>query len=165
MSRRAELVGPSWMSSYARIRRTPLRLATGAFIFNSGVEHLKADEETAIQLQNMAAGTYRFLRKVGPGPFTKALAIGELAVGGLLLAPIVPTGLAGLALTGFAGGLVGLYLRTPGLRRERSVFPTQQGIGYAKDTWLSAIGISLLIDAVLESRFTTTCSQRVPPDD
>jgi hypothetical protein len=138
------------MSSFAKIRRTPLRLVTGAFILNSGAEHLKADAQTEGQLSDMAAGTYPFLRKVDAGLFTKALAIGELAVGGLLLVPIVPTRLAGLALTGFAGGLVGLYARTPGLRRERSVFPTQQGLGYSKDTWLAAIGMSLFLDGVLE---------------
>jgi len=65
---------------------------------------------------------------------------------------MVPTGLAGLALTGFAVGLVGLYARTPGLRREHSVFPTQQGLGYAKDSWLAAIGIALFTDAVLEEK-------------
>jgi hypothetical protein len=138
------------MSVTAKIRRTPLRLATGAFILNSGVEHLKVDEQMAGQLTDMATGTYPFLRKVDAKLFAKALAIGEIAVGGLLLAPIVPTRLAGFALTGFAGGLVGLYARTPGLRRERSVFPTQQGLGYAKDTWLAAIGISLLFDGLLE---------------
>ena len=95
------------MSWSAKIRRTPLRLATGAFIVNSGIDHLKVDEETQGQLHEMAAGTYPFLRKVDPRLFAKALAVGELAVGGLLLAPIVPPGLAGLALTGFAGGLVG----------------------------------------------------------
>jgi len=138
------------MSWSAKIRRTPLRLATGGFIFNSGIDHLKVDEETQGQLHEMAAGTYPFLRKVDPRLFTRALAVGELAVGGLLLAPIVTPGLAGLALTGFAVGLVGLYARTPGLRRERSVFPTQRGLGYAKDTWLCAMGVSLFTDAALE---------------
>lgn len=153
------------MSLSAKIRRAPLRLATGAFIFNSGVDHLEADDETAGQLHEMAAGTYPFLRKVDPKLFTKALAAGELAVGGLLLAPIVPLGLAGLALTGFAGGLIGLYARTPGLRRERSVFPTQQGLGFAKDTWLAAIGISLVADAVLAESPITSNSQPVPHRD
>ena len=32
------------MSSSTKIRRAPLRLATGAFILNSGVDHLQADE-------------------------------------------------------------------------------------------------------------------------
>ena len=144
------------MSLSAKIRRAPLRLATGAFIFNSGLGHLKADGQTVGQLHEMAAGTYPFLGKVDPKMFTKALAAGELAVGGLLLTPIVPAGLAGLALTGFACGLIGLYARTPGLRREGSVFPTQQGIGFAKDTWVAAMGISLLADAVLALREGTS---------
>jgi hypothetical protein len=153
------------MSLSAKIRRAPLRLATGAFIFNSGVDHLNADEESVGQLHEMAAGTYPFLGKVDPKLFTKALAASELAVGGLLLVPIVPLWLAGLTLTGFAGGLVGLYARTPGLRRERSVFPTQQGLGFAKDTWLAAIGISLLADAVLAESAITRNSQSVPRRD
>ena len=63
------------MSWSAKIRRTPLRLATGAFIVNSGIDHLKVDEETQGQLHEMAAGTYPFLRKVDPRLFSKALAV------------------------------------------------------------------------------------------
>ena len=137
------------MISSVAVRRVPLRVATGAFIFNSGLDHRKLDAETAVQMHGMAARTYPFLGKVDPKVFATALAAGELAVGGLLLAPIVPARLAGLALTGFACGLVGLYARTPGLRREGSVFPTELGLGAAKDTWLAAIGVSLLADAVL----------------
>jgi hypothetical protein len=137
------------MDLSAAVRRVPLRLISGGFILDSGVGHLTADEGTAGQLHAMAAGTYPFLSEVDPRVFARALAAAELAVGGLLLAPIVPAGLAGLALTGFACGLVGLYARTPGLRREGSPFPTQQGLGSAKDTWLAAIGVSLLADAVL----------------
>jgi hypothetical protein len=137
------------MTSSAAVRRVPLRLATGAYIVNSGVDQLGVDDETAGQLHEMATGTYPFLAKVDPRMFTKALAVGELAVGGLLLTPLVSARLAGLALTGFGCGLVGLYARTPGLRREWSVFPTELGLGAAKDTWLVAIGVSLLADAVL----------------
>jgi hypothetical protein len=136
------------MTSSAAVRRAPLRVATGAFIVNSGLDHRKVDAETAGQMHEMAARTYPFLGKVDPKVFVTALAAGELAVGGLLLAPIVPAMLAGLAFTGFACGLVGLYARTPGLRREGSVFPTEVGLGAAKDTWLAAIGVSLLADAV-----------------
>jgi hypothetical protein len=139
------------MNLSAKIRRAPLRLATGAFVLDSGIEHLTVDEEAQGQLHEMAAGAYPFLRKVDPRLFTRALAVGELAVGGLLLAPVVPAGLAGLALVGFASGLVGLYARTPGLRRERSLFPTQRGLGYAKDTWLLAIGVALLADSATGS--------------
>ncbi|MGR7023230.1 hypothetical protein [Geodermatophilus sp. URMC 62] len=47
-------------------------------------------------------------------------------------------------LTGFAGGLLGLYLTTPGLRKEGSLAPTEQGLPVAKDVWLLGIGVGLL---------------------
>jgi hypothetical protein len=137
------------VSASAKIRRAPVRLATGAFILWSGVGHLNPDEQTVAEVHGMAAVAYPFLSKVHPKLFTRALAVGELATGGLLLVPIVPAWLAGLALTNLAGGLVGLYARTPNLHRERSVFPTREGLGNAKDTWLAAIGVSLLTDGVL----------------
>ena len=46
----------------------------------------------------------------------------------------------------FSGGLLGLYARTPGLRKQGSPFPTQQGIPLAKDAWLMSIGLGLVID-------------------
>lgn len=137
------------MSASTTIRRAPVRLTTGAYILRSGLDHLHPDEQTVTEVHGMATGAYPFLRKVDPALFTRVLAVGELVVGGLLLVPAVPAAPAGLALIGFAGGLVGLYARAPGLRRERSVFPTRQGLGYAKDTWLAAIGVSLLADGLL----------------
>jgi hypothetical protein len=50
------------------VRSAPLGLAGGAFKFNSGVDHLKADGETAGQLHGMTAGTYPFLARVDPKP-------------------------------------------------------------------------------------------------
>jgi hypothetical protein len=64
----------------------------------------------------MAAGTYPFLRRLSPERFTSLLSTSEIAIGAVLLTPFVPTGLAGAALSAFAGGLIGLYLRTPGMR-------------------------------------------------
>ena len=55
------------------------------------------------------------------------LSTGEIAVGALLLTPIVPTAVAGLALTTFAGLLGRLYLNAPGVREEGSLQPTEQG--------------------------------------
>ncbi|MDX3324383.1 MULTISPECIES: hypothetical protein [Streptomyces] len=120
------------------------RLATGAFILNSGLSKLKADEATAQGLHGMACTAYPFLEKLGAGRFTRLLACTEIAVGGALLAPFVPTRVAGLALTGFSGGLVGLYLRVPGMRQEGSLRPTQDGIALAKDTWMLGIGLGFL---------------------
>lgn len=120
------------------------RLATGAFILNSGLSKLKADEETAQGLHGMACAAYPFLKKLEAERFTRLLACAEIAVGGTLLAPFVPTRLAGLALTGFSGGLVGLYLRLPGMREPGSLRPTQDGIAMAKDSWMLGIGLGFM---------------------
>jgi hypothetical protein len=81
--------------------------------------------------------------------FTEALAVSEVALGGTLLVPMVGDGLAGLGLTAFAGGLFELYLKTPGLRKEESLAPSQQGTGIAKDEWLFGMGLSLVTGALL----------------
>lgn len=141
------------MTLAAKIRRAPLRVATGAFILNSGIGKLNADEGTATALHGMATGAYPVLGKIPPKPFVRALAIWETTLGSALLLPIVPAGLAGLGLTGFSGSLLGMWWRTPGMHEEGSPRPTQQGIAIAKDAWMLGIGTSLVIDAALtESR-------------
>ena len=49
----------------------PQRVATGAFILNSGIGKLRADEEAAAQLHGFAAGAYPFVtsssRRTSPG--------------------------------------------------------------------------------------------------
>ncbi|MFB6781086.1 hypothetical protein ACFCX0_27590 [Streptomyces sp. NPDC056352] len=133
------------------------RLATGAFILNSGLSKLKADEKTAAGVHGMACVAYPFLKKLDAQRFTRLLAWSEIAVGGTLLAPFVPTPLAGLALTGFSGGLVGLYLRVPGLRESGSLRPTQNGVPMAKDSWMLGIGIGFL---GADSRWGGGCTTR-----
>lgn len=120
------------------------RISAGAFILNSGMSKRDADEGTASGLHGFASGTYPFLKNVQPQQFVKGLAFGEMAVGALLLTPFVPTAVAGAALTGFSGGLLGLYLNTPGMRKPGSLAPTQEGLAVAKDVWLLGIGIGLL---------------------
>ncbi len=44
----------------------PQRIAAGAFILNSGIGKLSADEETAAQLHGFAVGAYPFLRSSSP---------------------------------------------------------------------------------------------------
>lgn len=122
----------------------PLRLTAGTYILDSGLHKWDPDEETAKQLHGFAAGTYPFLKSVEPATFAKALAAGEALVGAALLIPVVPAGLAGLGLLGFGVGLLGLYARTPGMRRPGTPFPTQDGIALAKDSWLVAIGVALV---------------------
>ena len=124
------------------------RLATGAFILNSGLGKRNADEGTAAGLHGFASGTYPFLSKVAPATFAKGLSTAEIAIGAALLTPFVPTAVAGAALTGFAGGLLGLYLRTPGMTKPgKSVAPTQDGLPVSKDVWMLGIGLGLLTQA------------------
>lgn len=144
------------MSLAAKLRRAPGRAVTGAFILNSGLGKLKADEATAGGIHGMATSAYPFLSKVSPTVFTKSLSVSEIAIGAALLLPIVPAGLAGIALTSLAAGLVGLYIRTPSLH-DSQMRPTQAGTGIAKDIWMAGIGIGLVVDAALsESKVTAT---------
>jgi hypothetical protein len=143
------------MGIAARARRLPGRLATGAFILNAGVGKWSADEETAARLHGMAVGTYPFLAGMKPKDFARLLAVSEMTLGAALLLPAVPTGLAGAGLTAFSGGLLGMYLRTPGMRREASLRPSQQGTALAKDIWMLGIGLNLVADA-LTSREATS---------
>jgi uncharacterized membrane protein YphA (DoxX/SURF4 family) len=126
----------------------PPRLAAGAFILNSGLSKRDADEATAAMLHGMAAGTYPFLRRIPPRRFARLLAGGEIALGAALLLPVVPTALAGAGLAAFAAGLLGLYLRTPGMRQEGSLRPTQQGTALAKDVWLLGTGLGFVVEAL-----------------
>jgi hypothetical protein len=137
------------MSTAVKLRRAPGRIAAGAFILNSGLNKLKADEQAAQGIHGMAVGAYPFLGRIDAKTFVRALSISELAVGGALLLPIVPAAVAGAGLAGLSGGLVGLYWRTPGMHADGDPRPTQQGTALAKDTWLAGIAASLLLDALL----------------
>lgn len=139
------------MGNRTRLTNLPERVAAGAFILNSGLGKLKADQETAEHLHGMAKGTYPMLESLPADQFAKALALAEVALGGALLLPVVGDRLAGLGLTAFAGGLVGLYLRTPGMRKDGSVLPSQKGTAIAKDVWLLGIGLGLVGDSMRRS--------------
>jgi hypothetical protein len=139
------------MALPVKLRHLPQRIATGAFILNSGIGKLNADEETAAQLHGFAVGTYPFLAKLKPQDFVKLLGGTEIALGAALLLPVVPSALAGAGLAVFSGGLLGLYARTPGMRKEGSPLPTQQGIPIAKDVWMLGIGLGLVLDALTDS--------------
>jgi uncharacterized membrane protein YphA (DoxX/SURF4 family) len=128
----------------------PTRLAAGAFILNAGLQKWSGSEETAQQIHGFAAGTYPPVRQVPPATFLKALAAGEIGLGAALLTPLVPAAVAGAGLAGFAAGLLGLYVRTPGMRD--GLRPTQQGTPIAKDVWLLGIGVGLVIDGLRARR-------------
>jgi hypothetical protein len=141
----------------------PPRIATGAFILNSGLGKRTVDDETAAGLHGFASSTYPFLKNVPPATFAKGLSIAEITIGSLLLAPFVPTAVAGAALTGFSGGLLGLYLRTPGMTKPgRSVAPTQEGLPISKDVWMLGIGIGLLTRGLIEREASTRTASVSP---
>ena len=123
----------------------PLRLTAGTFVLDSGLRKRDPDEETAKHLHDFASGAYPFLDAVEPVTFTKALAAAEMLIGAALVIPVVTARLAGLGLLGFGAGLLGLYARTPGMRRPGTPLPTQDGIALAKDSWLVAIGAALVL--------------------
>ncbi|MET8051319.1 hypothetical protein ABZU75_27330 [Streptosporangium sp. NPDC005286] len=137
------------MRLLARPHQLPPRTAAGVFILNSGLSKWSADEETAAGVHGMAVGTYPFLKNIKATRFVKLLSTAEIALGTALLVPVVPSLLAGAGLTAFAGGLLGLYLKTPGMREEDSLRPTQQGIVLAKDVWLLGIGAGLVVEELV----------------
>jgi hypothetical protein len=135
------------------------RISAGAFILNSGLSKRGADEATAAGVHGFAAGTFPVLKSVPPQQFVQGLATSEIVLGAALLAPFVPTAVAGAALTAFSGGLLALYLKTPGMRKPNSLAPTEQGLAIAKDVWLLGIGIGLLTLGTVDRRPRVTVKQ------
>jgi hypothetical protein len=143
-----------------RISHIPTRLVTGAYFVNSGVNKLTADDDTCKGVHEMASRVYPMFDGVEPRTFTKGLGAGELALGGALLLPIVPSWLAGAGLTAFSGGLLGLYFKTPGMTREDGVRPTSRGTALAKDSWLLGIGLNLVIHGLAPGRHPVKRTKR-----
>jgi len=132
-----------------KLRRAQLRVTTGAFILSTGLDKWKGDEQTAAALHGFASGTYPFLKRLDPPKFLKLLAAGEIAVGSVLLLPVVPATVAGAALVGFSAGLLGLYARTPGMRRGRfDPRSTPEGLPISKDVWMLGAGLGLVVDGL-----------------
>jgi hypothetical protein len=132
-----------------KLWHVPVRLATGAVILDQGLSKLGMDEEHAKWFHERAVLVYPQLGDVAPKDFVQLLAAGEIALGSSLLGiGLVPPGVAGLGLTAFGGSLTRLYLIAPGMRREGSLGPTQQGIALVKDSWMLAIGAALVLDAL-----------------
>jgi hypothetical protein len=140
------------MKFRVKARQIPLRLTTGVFILSSGLQKRTADEQTAAQLHGFTAGTYPVVKNLEPASFLKLVSASEIALGAALLLPVVPGLLAGAGLTAFSAGLLGLYLRTPGMREEGSLRPTQQGLPIAKDVWMLGSGLGLVVDALTDRK-------------
>lgn len=151
-----------------KARHIPGRIAAGAFILNSGIEKSRGDEQTAAAMHGMASGTYPFLGKMKSSQFLKVLSTTEIALGAALLLPVVPTVAAGAGLAAFSAGLLGLYLRTPGMRQEGSIKPTQQGTAIAKDIWMLGIAAGFIVDEIVSATGrppTRTIMIYAAPDD
>ncbi|MFK5582545.1 MULTISPECIES: hypothetical protein [unclassified Serinicoccus] len=127
----------------------PLRVATGAFILNSGIGKLKSTEEQAEQTHGWASSVYPVFKDMKAGDFTKLLAYSEIGLGAALLWPKVPSAVAGAGLAAFGVGLTGMYLKTPGMTQEDGIRPTPDGIGVAKDVWLVGAGLTLATQSFL----------------
>lgn len=122
-----------------------LRAVPGAFILNAGIGKLNLPPEAAAGMQAMAAKGVPKLGELTPEQFAKFISYGEIAVGSALLLPFVPTRIAGAALGTFAGGMLAMYFRTPELTEKDGVRPSQEGTPVAKDTWLAAIAVALVL--------------------
>ena len=131
-----------------RLSHLPLRVTTGAFILNSGLGKRGLEGQAAEGLHGMAANAIPPVAKLSPATFGQALSRGEIALGAALLLPFVSPVVAGAGLTAFGAGLLQLYMRTPGMREEGSIKPTQAGNGLAKDVWLVGAGLTLLYDGL-----------------
>jgi hypothetical protein len=135
-----------------KARDLPGRITTGAFILHTGLEKWHADGARAEAVHGMAAGAFPMLKPIPPARFVRLLSAAEIAVGAALVVPVVPSALAGAALTGFSGALVAMYGRTPALRKPGSIWPSQAGTGVSKDVWMLGIGLGLVIDALASRR-------------
>ena len=123
---------------------SPAASRPARYILHAGLEKWHAEEARAKGVHKAATGAFPFLERVPPERFIKLLAAGEIAIGSALLAPVVPSALAGAALTGFSGSLVTMYLRTPAMHKPGSVWPTQASTGVSKDVWMLGIGLGLM---------------------
>jgi len=133
-----------------KARDLPGRVAAGAYILHAGLEKWRADEARAKGLHKVASGAFPVLERIPPERFIRLLAASEIAIGSALLVPVVPSLVAGAALTGFSGSLLSMYLRTPALHKPGSVWPTQAGTAVSKDVWMLGIGLGLIVGSAIE---------------
>ena len=131
----------------------PIRLVFGLFFLHVALSHKDLDEKGAKGLQRFAATAFPFVKRIKPEQFKQAMVAGETATAASLLIPGVPQVLGGAALTGFGASLFAVYLKNPMLRQsEKSIRPNDMGLGIAKDSWMIAAGLTILVDALVSRR-------------
>jgi hypothetical protein len=143
-----------------RLSHLPLRLATGAFLLNSGYTKRGLDSESAAGLQTMAAVAVPQAAKMPPQQFGSMLSGGEMALGALLLAPFVSPLVAGAGLTAFGAASLQMYRKTPGFTESDGIRPTATGTPFAKDVWMTGIGVALVLDGLIDGTKRTARSTR-----
>lgn len=126
------------------IGNAALRLVTGAYILNSGVGKLGLDHDHSSGLQDVASQVIPQVAQIDSDKFGSYLGIGEIALGSALLAPFIPSRLAGLGLGAFSAGLIFTYLKTPGMTLSDGIRPSPDGGAMAKDFWLAGIAAALV---------------------
>ena len=75
----------------------PLRLATGAYILNSGLSGQGLEGQAAEGLHGMASNAIPAWKRIPPEQFGRILSASEIALGAALLIPFVPSALVGVA--------------------------------------------------------------------
>ena len=83
-----------------KLSHFPLRVTTGAYILNSGLQHRGLEGESAAAMHGMAAGALPQVRRIEPQCFARLLSRAEVTLGSALLFPAVPSALAGIGLAG-----------------------------------------------------------------
>lgn len=124
-----------------------LRVLPGAFVLNSGIGKIGMPAEASAGTQQFAASAIPALKQLPPEKFGTILGWTETGVGGAMLAPFVSNFVAGSALTAFSSGLLALYFADPDNRQEDGIRPSEQGTALAKDSWLLAIGVALVVSS------------------
>lgn len=144
-----------------KLSHIPLRLTTGAYILNSGLNKRNLDEESAAGLQHLAGNAFPQVLDLEPARFGKLLCAAEISLGLAMLTPFVPSRLAGLALGVFSGGMMRMYMKTPDFTEADGIRPTSAGTPFAKDVWLLGIAAALVLDTKSRTK-TKTKVVKVP---
>ena len=121
-----------------------LRGVSGAYILQSGYGKLGLPNEAAAGIQGLAATGIPAEADMDSDTFGKFVAYSELGIGGALLAPFIPSRLAGLGLGAFSAGLLAIYFRNPAMTQDDGIRPSQDGTGLSKDLFLAAIAGALV---------------------
>ncbi|MEW6474384.1 MAG: hypothetical protein AB1679_19195 [Actinomycetota bacterium] len=107
-----------------RARNMPLRAAAAGVLLLSGLSKRALNDEEANRLHALTVEAFPQLAPLEPESLVDLLARAEIALGSSLLIPLVPSGILGAGLVGFAAGLLRVYWTAPGLHQPGRLRPT-----------------------------------------